>query len=49
LLRQPEIQVLDLKGRIRHTFYPDFADLLRGLLIEIDGIAAHFGRKTIAA
>jgi hypothetical protein len=47
LLRQPEIQVLDLKGRIRHTFYPDFADLLRGLLIEIDGIAAHSGEKPL--
>ena len=47
LLRQPEIQVLDLKGRIRHTFYPDFADLIRGLLIEIDGIAAHSGEKLL--
>ncbi len=47
LLRQPEIQVLDLKGRIRHTFYPDFADLIRGLLIEIDGIAGHSGEKLL--
>ena len=47
LLRQPEIQILDLKGRIRHTFYPDFADLIRGLLIEIDGIAGHSGEKLL--
>jgi hypothetical protein len=47
LLRQPEIQILDLKGRIRHTFYPDFADLIRGLLIEIDGVAGHSGEKLL--
>jgi hypothetical protein len=47
LLRQPEVQVLDLKGRIRHTFYPDFADLIRGLLVEVDGIVGHSGEKLL--
>ena len=32
-----------IRGRKRQNYFPDFGDLLRGLLIEIDGAVGHSG------
>lgn len=41
LTRQPTVAVYN--GRQRRTYFPDFADLHRGILIEIDGAIGHAG------
>ena len=41
LTRQPTVVVYN--GRQRRSYFPDFADLLRRILIEIDGAIGHAG------
>ena len=47
LVRQPTILVFSADGRLLHRFFPDFADLVRGLLIEVNGRAGHTGDDNI--
>ena len=47
LVRQPTILIFSADGRLLHRFFPDFADLVRGLLVEINGRAGHIGDDNI--
>jgi very-short-patch-repair endonuclease len=39
--RQVSVRIIGRNGSVKYTFFPDFADIGRGLIIEIDGIDAH--------
>ena len=41
LCRQPFVQVVDASGREVRRWFPDFGDLRRGVIFEIDGSVAH--------
>ena len=47
LLRQPSVEIRLPNGRVHRRYFPDFADFLRGLLIEIDGRAGHEGDDNV--
>lgn len=47
LVRQPTVLVFSADGRLLHRFFPDFADLVRGLLVEVNGRAGHTGDDNI--
>ncbi len=44
---QPTIEVRTKAGRLVRCYFPDFADLRRGLLVEVDGRAGHEGDDNI--
>ncbi len=48
LVRQPTVRFRDHRGAVLLTTYPDFGELGRGLVIEIDGVEAHSGADALA-
>ena len=47
LTPQPTIEVRTRAGRLVRCYFPDFADLRRGLLVEVDGRAGHEGDDNV--
>lgn len=47
LTPQPTIEIRTREGRLVQCYYPDFADLRCGLLVEVDGRAGHEGDHNV--
>jgi very-short-patch-repair endonuclease len=47
LTRQVRVRIIGKRGKVKSTFYVDFAECGRGLVLEIDGVDHHSGRSAL--